>query len=88
MQVFSRSGVQLNLASQPKQAPTDHIEPDFYIDSDCCTLHDAVQQLAIDSQADTPFIIWLLEHIYQNYTVSQVRQQLEIAKASEIELLQ
>lgn len=52
----------LSLASQPKQVPTDHIEPDFYIDSNYCTLHDAVQQLMIDSQADTPSMIWLLEH--------------------------
>lgn len=51
---------QSSLISQP--VPIDHREPDFYIDSDCYTLHDAVPQLAIDSQADTPFILWLLEH--------------------------
>jgi hypothetical protein len=53
--------IQSNLASQVKQVPIDHIEPDFYIDPNCCSLHDAVQQLAIDSEADTPFMIWLLE---------------------------
>jgi hypothetical protein len=51
----------LSLASQPKQVPTNHLEPDFYIDPNYCTLHDAVQQLAIDSPADIPFILWLLE---------------------------
>jgi len=45
----------LNLASQPEQVPTNHIEPD-YIDSNCCTLHNAVQQLAIDSQTNTRII--------------------------------
>lgn len=54
--------IQLNLTSQAKEVPADHIEPDFYIDPNCCTLHDAVQQLSINSQADTPFMIWLLEH--------------------------
>lgn len=53
--------IPLNLASQLKQVPPDHREPDFYIDSNCCTLHDAAQQLAIDSEADMPFMIWLLE---------------------------
>lgn len=51
-----------NLTSQFGQVPIDFIEPDYYIDSNCCTLRDAVQQLAIDSQADTPLIIWLLEN--------------------------
>jgi hypothetical protein len=55
-------GIQLNLASQPKLVPRDHREPDFYIDSNRCTLHDAAQQLAIDTQADAPLIIWLFEH--------------------------
>jgi hypothetical protein len=55
-------GIQSNLTSQSKRVPPDHREPDFYIDPNCCTLHDAAQQLTIDSQADTPFIIWLLEH--------------------------
>ncbi|KAM3105904.1 hypothetical protein [Phormidesmis sp. 146-33] len=54
--------IQFNLAYQPKQVPTDHREPDLYIDSNSCTLPDAVQQLTIDTQADTPFIVWLLEH--------------------------
>ncbi|MGV0028486.1 hypothetical protein ACFE35_26145 [Phormidesmis priestleyi ANT.L61.2] len=54
--------IQFNLAFQLKPVPPDHREPDFYIDSNRCTLHDAAQQLAIDSQPDTPFIIWLLEH--------------------------
>ena len=54
MQVFSRS--------QARNVPLDHTEPDSYIDPNCCTLQDAVQQLTIDSQADTPLIIWLLEH--------------------------
>jgi len=54
--------IQLNLASQLEPVPPDHRDPDFYIDSNRCTLHDAVQQLEIDSQPDTPFIIWLLEH--------------------------
>ncbi|MES1026448.1 hypothetical protein ABN584_26465 [Gloeocapsa sp. BRSZ] len=42
--------------------PRDHIAPDRYIDSNCCTLHYAVQQLAIDDQADIPFIVWLVEN--------------------------
>ncbi|KAM3113939.1 hypothetical protein [Phormidesmis sp. 146-33] len=49
-----------NLTSQPKQVPTGHMEP-LYINSNCCTLQDTVQQLTIDTQADTPFIVWLLE---------------------------
>lgn len=55
--------IQSNLALQAnsKQVPTDHIEPDCYIDPNSCTLHDAVQQLSIDSEADTPFVIWLFE---------------------------
>ena len=61
-------GIPFNLASQLKPVPPDHREPDFYIDSNRCTLHDAVQQLAIDSQADTPFIVWLLE--YPNSSIS------------------
>ncbi len=55
-------GIQFNLASQPQQVPPDHIETDFYIDSNSCTLHDAVQQLAINDQADIPFIVWLVEN--------------------------
>jgi hypothetical protein len=54
--------IQLNLTSQAQQMPADHIEPDFYIDSTCCTLHDAVQRLTIDSEADTPLIVWLFEN--------------------------
>ncbi|MES1026442.1 hypothetical protein ABN584_26435 [Gloeocapsa sp. BRSZ] len=54
-------GIRANLASQSNQVPIDHIEPDFYIDSNCCTLNDAVQQLAIADQADIPFIVWLVE---------------------------
>lgn len=54
--------IQFNLAFQPKGVPIDHLEPDCYIDSNRCTLHDAVQQLAIDTQADIPFVNWLLEH--------------------------
>ncbi|MBD1913248.1 hypothetical protein [Leptolyngbya sp. FACHB-8] len=55
-------GIRSNLTSQFRQVPPDHIEPDFYIDSNICTLHDVVQQLAIDSQSDTPLMTWLLEH--------------------------
>ncbi|MBD3884242.1 hypothetical protein IFO70_21100 [Phormidium tenue FACHB-886] len=51
-----------NLTSQVEQVPIDFIEPDYYVDSNCCTLRDAARQLAIDSQADTPLIIWLLEN--------------------------
>ncbi len=54
MQAFS--------SSQARIVSPDHREPDFYIDPNCCTLHEAAQQLAIDSQPDTPFILWLLEH--------------------------
>lgn len=45
-----------------RQVPTDHLKPDFYIDSNCCTLHNAVQQQSVDGEADTPFIIWMLEN--------------------------
>ena len=54
---------QLNLTSKSKQVPNDHTEPDCYINPNCCTLHDAVQQQSIDSQADTLFIIWLSEYL-------------------------
>jgi len=54
--------IQLNSSSQSRQLPHDHIAPDIYIDPNCCTLYDAVQQLATDSQADTPFIVWLLDY--------------------------
>ncbi|MBE9193150.1 hypothetical protein IQ230_22925 [Gloeocapsopsis crepidinum LEGE 06123] len=42
--------------------PRDHLAPDRYIDPNCCTLRDAVQQLSIDNQADIPFMVWLVEH--------------------------
>jgi hypothetical protein len=47
----------LKLTPQPKQVPTNHIAPDFYIDSNRCTLQNAVQRLAIDREVDIPFII-------------------------------
>ena len=53
--------IRFNLASHSKQVPLDHIEPDLYIDANRCTLQDAVQQLAIDRQADMPLLVWLLE---------------------------
>jgi hypothetical protein len=49
--------IQLNLSFQSRQLPPDHIALDVYIDPNCCTLHDAVQQLSIDNQADIPFIL-------------------------------
>jgi hypothetical protein len=55
-------GIQLNSSSQSRQLPRDHITPDVYIDPNCCTLYDAVQQLSIDDQADIPFIVWLVEN--------------------------
>lgn len=54
--------IRLNLASPPQQLPPDHREPDFYIDPNHCTLHNAVQQSAIDRPADIPLIIRLFEH--------------------------
>lgn len=54
--------IQLNLSSQLRELPHDHIAPDRYIDPNCCTLHDAVQQLSIDDQANVPFIVWLVEN--------------------------
>lgn len=39
--------IQLNLASKPKQVLPDRREPDFYIDSNYCTLQDAVQHKAL-----------------------------------------
>lgn len=54
--------IQSTLTSQSKPMPIAQMEPDFYIDPNGCTLGDAVQQLTISSEADTPFIIWLLEN--------------------------
>lgn len=53
--------IQLSPTSHSKQVLFDHIEPDSYIDPNGCPLQDAAQQLAIDSQADTPFMVWLFE---------------------------
>lgn len=53
--------IQLNSSAQSRQLPPDHIAPDRYIDPNCCTLHDAVQQLSIDNPVDIPFIVWLFE---------------------------
>lgn len=52
---------QSNLTTQSQPASTDQIEPNFYLDSNCCTLHDAVQQQSVDSEADIPFMIWMLK---------------------------
>lgn len=54
--------IQLHSSSQSRQLPYDHIAPDRYIDPNCCTLDDAVQQLAINDQADIPFIVWQVEN--------------------------
>jgi len=56
-----RRGIQSRLTSQSKQSQTDHIKS-YCIDLNHCTLHNAVQQIFIDSQADVPFIIWLFEN--------------------------
>ncbi|MBD2088836.1 hypothetical protein H6F67_03075 [Microcoleus sp. FACHB-1515] len=53
--------IQLNPTFQLQQVPIDHLEPDFYLDPNRCTLDDAVQQLAIDPQSNIPFIVWLFE---------------------------
>lgn len=54
---------QLNLTAQSKPLPDDHIAPDLYIDPNSCSLHDAVQQLSIDSPEDEPWIVWLFEDV-------------------------
>ncbi|MGG6264522.1 NCS2 family permease [Leptolyngbya sp. AN03gr2] len=53
----------LNLTDQFKSLPDDHIAPDFYIDPDSCSLHDAVQQLATDRPEDEPWIVWVFEDV-------------------------
>ncbi|BAU10555.1 hypothetical protein LEP3755_10390 [Leptolyngbya sp. NIES-3755] len=53
----------LNLTAQFKPLPDDHIAPDFYIDPNSCSLHDAVQQFAIDRPEDEPWIVWLFEDV-------------------------
>ncbi|MGA7935594.1 MAG: hypothetical protein WCA35_18735 [Kovacikia sp.] len=54
-------GIQSRLTSQSQQLQTDYVES-YRIDLNHCTLHNAVQQISIDSQADVPFIIWLFEN--------------------------
>lgn len=49
------------MTAQFKPIPDDHIALDRYIDSNSCTLHDAVQQLATDRPEDEPWIVWLFE---------------------------
>ncbi|MBW4521408.1 MAG: hypothetical protein KME16_17130 [Scytolyngbya sp. HA4215-MV1] len=54
--------IQSNLTFQSQQTKTDPEELDRFSDLDSYTLHEAVQRLFIDCQADVPFIIWLLEN--------------------------
>lgn len=61
---------QLNLTAQFKPIPDDHIAPDLYIDPNSCTLHDAVQQLAIDRPEDEPWIVWLFEDVNSTIALS------------------
>jgi hypothetical protein len=48
--------------AQWQEALDDHIEPDFYMNPNHHTLQAVVQQFSVDQQADTPWIIWLLEN--------------------------
>ncbi len=54
---------QLNLTAQFKPLLDDHIAPGLYIDSNSCSLHDAVQQLVTDRPEDEPWIVWLFEDV-------------------------
>jgi len=54
--------IQSSLNFPHSQVQITSIESDFWIDLHNTTLHDAVQKIMVDSQANIPFIIWLFEN--------------------------